>query len=78
MTILDFRGAPPSATEGGADLPPTAPPYQPALTEAERRAYQAAHRIVAADLRFDRLASPGARRSRAVDAVAKMIVEAMG
>ncbi len=39
----------------------------------ERAAYIAAHRILTADLSAPELACPGARWSRAVDAIAKII-----
>ena len=43
--------------------------------EIERAAYIAAHRILMADLSAADLACPGARRSRAVDAIAGLIKE---
>ena len=43
--------------------------------EIERAAYMAAHRILMADLSAAELACPGARRSRAVDAIAGIIKE---
>ena len=44
-------------------------------TEIERAAYMAAHRILMADLSAAELACPGARRSRAIDAIAGIIKE---
>lgn len=50
--------------------------YMPASTPLELRAYEAAHRIYTSDFEVANLACPGTRRSRTVDAIAKMIVEA--
>lgn len=43
----------------------------------ERAAYIAAHGIMQADLSSPQFACPGARRSRTIDAIAKIIVSVM-
>jgi hypothetical protein len=81
--------------EGGAVIPLYKPrTYTPLLTPLERKAYQAAHRLMrdyyltpvtgrGGDVAGGRdsgkeLAGPGARRSRVMDQVAKLIMEEMG
>lgn len=50
--------------------------YKPLLSTRERKAYQAAHRILALTEYGERaLACPGARRSRQVDRIAQIILE---
>jgi len=48
--------------------------YQPLLSAVERRAYQAAHRILTEAWRSE-LPSPGGRRSAELDGIAKIIQE---
>lgn len=50
-------------------------PYVPILSETERLAYAAAHRILTERPYIDRLATPGGRRSAMVDAIANVIME---
>jgi len=52
--------------------------YAPVLSELERFAYQAAHRIVSLDLQQRQLPCPGGKRSRAVDLIAAEICETFG
>lgn len=49
--------------------------YTPLLSETERLAYQAAHRIVSLDLQQRQLPCPGGKRSRAVDLIAREIMD---
>lgn len=49
--------------------------YVPALSDLERRAYLAAHRIVTTDFSTRELACPGGRRSRQVDRIAEILME---
>jgi hypothetical protein len=51
--------------------------YKPTLTAAERKAYQAAHRIYSEDLHENRYACPSYRRTRAIDKIAEIVMEAM-
>lgn len=53
------------------------PAYQPVLSEAERAAYHAAHRILTEQSHDPELACAGARRSAQMDAIAKIILESM-
>ncbi len=50
--------------------------YRPASSPLELRAYEAAHRIFTSDFGVQNYSCPGTRRSRTVDAIAQMIVEA--
>lgn len=51
--------------------------YVPALSRFERGAYAAAHRLLSSDLCRRDLAAPGARRSAQVDAIARIIMDAL-
>lgn len=51
--------------------------YKPKLTAAERRAYQAAHQIYSEDLHEMKYACPSYRRTRAIDRIAEIVMEAM-
>ena len=53
------------------------PDYKPKLTAAERRAYQAAHQIYSEDLHPTKYACPSYRRTRAIDRIAEIVMEAM-
>ena len=54
-------------------------PYVPVLSDAERRAYAAAHAILAiSDYGEWELVCPGGIRSRRVDRVARVIMEQFG
>lgn len=49
--------------------------YIPILSETERLAYAAAHRILSERAYSSRLAAPGGQRTAIVDSIAKVIVE---
>ena len=49
--------------------------YVPVLSMLERRAYEAAHRIISSDVEPRHLACPGAKRSRRVDRIAEILIE---
>lgn len=51
--------------------------YKPVLSRAERAAYQAAHKIVGEDWFDQSLACPSARRVRAVDRIAGIIMDTL-
>ncbi len=51
--------------------------YVPILTEQERAAYHAAHRVLTEQSHDPELACPGARRSRQLDEIARIIMESM-
>lgn len=50
--------------------------WDPAGSSLERRAYQAAHEIFMADFEVTHLATPGARRTKVIDEMARIIMEA--
>jgi hypothetical protein len=50
-------------------------PYRPILSDVERRAYVAAHRLMTESTVSETLACPGGRRSAQVDAIAQIIRE---
>ena len=50
--------------------------YRPASSPIELKAYQAAHKILSADFEVTHLATPGARRSKTIDEIARIIMEA--
>lgn len=50
--------------------------YESYTTPLERRAYQAAHKILEADFRVSHLACRGERKSRTIDAIAEIIMQA--
>lgn len=49
--------------------------YKPVLSERERIAYAAAHRIMTEQAPCAHLATPGGRRSAQLDHIAKIIME---
>lgn len=55
----------------------TRPSYVPELSERERAAYAAAHRIMTEQAPIAELACPGARRSKTLDHIARIIIEAV-
>ncbi len=52
--------------------------YKPVLSDVERRAYAAAHRIMCEQTIDVTLACAGSRRSRQADAIASIIIESLG
>jgi hypothetical protein len=54
------------------------PHYKPILSRLERAAYAAAHKILSVETHHPELACAGERRSRQVDDIARIIMEAMG
>lgn len=52
--------------------------YVHKLPAYERKAYQAAHKILAADLQVANIGTPGGRQSKKVDVIAAIILEAWG
>lgn len=54
-----------------------APGYKPILSARERRAYAVAHRILATDLKFPEYLCPGTRRSKAIEAIAAIVMDEM-
>jgi len=48
--------------------------YQPVLSDVERRAYQAAHRLLSENTNAPEKACPGARRTHAIDTIARVII----
>lgn len=54
---------------------PRRAPYVPILSDLERRAYHAAHRILTERPYISRLAAPGGQRSAAVDGLAEIIMQ---
>ena len=52
--------------------------YVPILSETERLAYVAAHRILTERPYTDRLAAPGGRRTAVVDSIANVLVQVFG
>ena len=59
-------------------LPVSKRQYVPVLSAVERAAYMAAHRILSERTHEPELACDGCRRSRQIDRVAAIIVEAIG
>ena len=57
------------------DEPDSAKPYVPVLSNFERRAYQAAHRILDRPLADRARAAPGGFNRSVVDQVARIIME---
>lgn len=49
--------------------------YTPVLSDLERRAYHAAHRILSERAYSARMATPGGQRTAIVDGLAKIIME---
>jgi hypothetical protein len=52
--------------------------YKPILSDIERRAYAAAHRLCTENLDNNELVCPGGRRTARLDAIARVIMECYG